>query len=52
MTPTQKWAETVELIEAGWLILQSLPPMERERRLEIMRREHQEVNDAVAKALK
>ena len=52
MTPAQRWAETVELIETGWRILLSLPPEERERRLEIMRREHQEVNDAVVKALK
>ncbi len=28
------------------------PPAERERRLEIMRRERQAVNDAVVKALK
>jgi len=52
MTPAQKWAETVELIEGGWRMLLSLPPDERERRLEIMRREKQTANDAVVKALK
>ncbi len=52
MTPQQKWAETRELIESVWAILSSLPPEERERRLELMRRERQAVNDAVAKALK
>jgi len=52
MTPAQKWAETVELIESGWRMLLSLPPEERERRLETMRREHQAVNDAVVKALR
>lgn len=52
MSSAEKWAETVELIEAGWWMLQCLPPAELERRLEIMRRERQAVNDAVAKALK
>jgi hypothetical protein len=52
MTPQQKWAETCELIDAGWQILLSLSPEERERRLEIMRREHEAGNDAIVKALK
>jgi hypothetical protein len=52
MTPAEKWAETMELIDYGWQMLMTLPPEERERRLEIMRRERQAVNDAVAKALK
>ena len=52
MTPAQKWAETLALADYGWQMLLRLAPEERERRLEIMRREHQETNDAVAKALK
>jgi len=52
MTPAQKWAETLVLLDYGWQMLMRLPPEERERRLEIMRRERQSVNDAVAKALK
>jgi hypothetical protein len=52
MTPAEKWAETMELIDYGWQMLMTLPPEERERRLEIMRRERQAVNAAVAKALK
>ena len=52
MTPAERSAETVGLIEAGWRVLLSLPPEERERRLEILRRERQKVNDAVARALK
>lgn len=52
MTPAEKWAETCALIDYGWEMLLRLPPEERERRLEIMRLEHQQVNDAVARALK
>ena len=52
MTPAQKWAETLALADYGWQMLLRLAPEERERRLEIMRREHQPTNDAVAKALK
>ena len=52
MTPAEKWAETLALLDYGWEMLMRLPPEERERRLEIMRRERQAVNDAVAKALK
>lgn len=52
MTPAERWAETLTLLDYGWEMLMSLPPEERERRLEIMRREKQKVNDAVVKALK
>jgi hypothetical protein len=52
MTPAEKWAVTVELIEGGWRMLLSLPPEELDRRLEIMRREHQAVNDAVVNTLR
>jgi len=51
MTPAQRWAETLELFDYGWEILMRLPKEERERRLEIARRERQRVNDAIAKAL-
>lgn len=51
MSPARKWAEFVDLIESGWRLLQSLPPEERERRLALMRREHQAVCDDVARAL-
>lgn len=52
MTPAQKWQETLLLLDYGWEMLLRLPYEERERRLAIMRRERQEVNDRVAKALK
>jgi hypothetical protein len=52
MTPAQKWEETLMLLDFGWEILSSLPHAERERRLAIMRRQQEESNDAVAKALK
>lgn len=52
MTPAQKWEETMMLLDFGWEILMSLPAEERERRIEIMRREHQESNDAIVRALK
>jgi hypothetical protein len=52
MTPAQKWEETMMLLDFGWEILLSLPQEERERRLEIMRREHEESNDAIVRALK
>ena len=52
MTPAERWAETLTLLDFGWEMLQSLPAEERERRLEIMRREHEESNDAIARALK
>ena len=52
MTPAEKWAETLALMDFGWEMLLRLPLEERERRLELMRAEHQASNDAVAKALK
>ena len=52
MTPAEKWAVTLELLDYGWEMLLRLSPEERERRLSIMRRERQAVNDAVARALK
>ena len=41
MTPAEKWEVTKSLLDYGWEMLLALPPEERERRLEIMRREHQ-----------
>jgi len=52
MTPAQKWEETMMLLDFGWEILSSLPYEERERRLAIMRRQQEESNDAIVKALK
>jgi hypothetical protein len=51
MTPAERWAQTLTLIDYGWEMLMQLPAEERERRLEIMRRERDRVNTAVAKAL-
>jgi hypothetical protein len=51
MTPSQRWAETLRLMDYGWEMLLRLPPEERERRLEIARRERQRVNDEVARRL-
>jgi hypothetical protein len=52
MTPAEKWAEVMALLDHGWEILLRLPADERERRLAIMRRERQEANDAIARALR
>lgn len=51
MTPAERWAETLRLLEFGWEMLQRLPPEERERRLEIARRERRRVNDEIARRL-
>lgn len=52
MTPAQKWAEWMDIMESGWWMLSCLPEKELDRRLEIMRREHEAVNDRVAKDLR
>ena len=52
MTPAERSKETFALIEYAWKALLALPFEERERRLELMRREHRESNDALARALK
>lgn len=52
MTPAEKWAAVLELADYGWEMLQRLPPEERERRLEILRRERQRVNDEIARSLR
>ena len=51
MTPAERWAETLALLDYGWEILSRLPHAERERRLEAARRERQWINDRVARAL-
>lgn len=52
MSPQEKWEEFRSLLDSGWEMLMSLPAEERERRLEIMRVEHQKTNDLIVKALK
>ena len=52
MTPGERWALTLDLLDYGWEMLLRLPPEERERRLCIMRRERQAMNDAIERALK
>ena len=51
MTPAERWAETLKLLDYGWEMLLRLPQAERERRLEAARRERQETNDRVAREL-
>ncbi len=46
MTPDERWREVEELMTLAWRSLLELPLEERNRRLEIIRREHEE-SDAV-----
>jgi hypothetical protein len=51
MTPAERWAETLVLLDYGWEMLLRLPREERERRLEAARLERQRINDRVAREL-
>lgn len=51
MTPGERWAITVQLMEFAWRDLMALDPAERERRLDIARRHHRLSNDALVAAL-
>jgi hypothetical protein len=46
MTPEERWREVEELMTLAWRDLCALPPEERERRLAIIRQEHEE-SDAI-----
>lgn len=51
MTPKERWAETLLLLDYGWQMLLQLPHDEAVRRLEAARRERQRINDRVAREL-
>ena len=51
MSPAERWAETLNLLDYGWEMLLRLPDEEIERRLEAARRERQRINDRVAREL-
>ena len=42
MTPEERWREVEELMTLAWRDLQALPEEERNRRLAIIREEHEE----------
>ena len=46
MTPEARWREVEELMTLAWRTLQALPAAERERRLAVIREEH-DASDAV-----
>jgi hypothetical protein len=46
MTPEARWREVEELMTLAWRTLQALPEAERERRLSVIREEH-DTSDAV-----
>jgi hypothetical protein len=46
MTPEERWREVEELMTLAWRTLRELSPEERERRLALLREEH-EASDAV-----
>jgi hypothetical protein len=52
MTPEERWKITVQLMEFAWRSLLALAPAERERRLELARRQHRLSNEAIVAALK
>ena len=51
MAPAERWKFTAELLEDAWRVLSALDPAERERRLEIARRNHRLSNEAIVRAL-
>jgi hypothetical protein len=51
MTPAERWAEALRLLDYGWEMLLRLPDEEVTRRLEAARRERQRINDRVAREL-
>ncbi len=44
MSPAERWKLQVELMDAAWTALQRLPPDEFRRRMEYLRRSHEEGN--------
>jgi len=52
MTPEERWKISAQLMEFAWRSLLALVPEERERRLELARRQHRLSNDAIAAGLK
>ena len=52
MTPRERWREVELLLELGWQTLQALPVPERQRRLEILRAQHQSSDRALLAGLR
>lgn len=52
MTPEERWREVEELMTLAWRSLLELPEDDRRRRLEIIRREHEEGNALIVEALR
>jgi hypothetical protein len=52
MTPQERWKITADLMELAWRTLLALTPEDRERRLELARRQHDLSNEAIVAALK
>jgi hypothetical protein len=46
MTPDERWSEVEELMTLAWRSLLELPEEERQRRLDLIREEH-ELSDAI-----
>jgi hypothetical protein len=51
MSPEERWRITEELMTLAWRALQELSYEERERRLALARLEHDQSNEALARAL-
>lgn len=51
MTPAQRWAEVEALMDDAWRALQALPANERERRLALVRAQHDAGNRIVQEHL-
>jgi len=52
MSPQERWKITTQLMEFAWRSLLALDPVERERRLELVRRQQRISNEAIVAALK
>ena len=48
MTPGERWKLQVELMDAAWAEMEKLPPDELRRRLEYLRRSHEEGNRRIS----
>ena len=52
MTIKERWAEFEELMDLAWRTLMALPPEERNRRLDVARRQHELSNQALLEGLR
>lgn len=52
MTPEERWREVREMMRSSWEWLLRLPPEDLDKRLALIRRQHDEGNELIAKKLR